>query len=46
MESNGECMINDAALTPGGGSRTSGVILVSYQVHGEVEYELNMKQHE
>ena len=43
MESNGECMTNDLALTtPEGGSRIFGVILGSYQ-RGR-GYELNMKQ--
>ena len=44
MESNGECMINDAALvTPGGVSHASCVILGSYQVQGGRGHELNMK---
>ena len=44
MESSGECIINDAALTiPGGGSHTSGVTLGSYQVWGGRRYELNIK---
>ena len=41
MESNGECMSNEAALTtPGGGSRASGVTLGLYQVWGGRGYEL------
>ena len=44
MESNDECMINDAALTiPGKGSRPSNVTLGSYQVQGGRGHELNLK---
>ena len=40
MESSGECMINDAALTtPGGGSRASGVVLGLNQARGGREGE-------
>ena len=43
MESSGECMINDAALTTlGGGSHVSVVTLGSY-VWGGRGHELNMK---
>ena len=44
MESNGECMSNEAALaTLGGGSRASDVTLGLYQVRGGRGHELNMK---
>ena len=43
MESSGECMINNTALTTlGGGSHVSGVTLGSYQVWGGRGHELNM----
>ena len=45
MESSGECMINDTALTtPGGGSCASGETLGSYQVWGGRGHEVDMKQ--
>ena len=44
METSGEYMINDAALTTfGGGFHTFGVTLTSYQVQGGRGHELNMK---
>ena len=44
MESSGECMINDTALTnPEGGSCMPGLTLGSYQVQGGRGQELDMK---